>query len=87
MGSRGFNIPHSSAHAIFLDLPEPWLAVPRTSLTLKPNSCIVSYSSCVEQSQKTFQKMTECGFHSLKTVEVRLREYYVDNVGIGEVPT
>jgi len=87
MGSGGFDIGPSIAHAIFLDLPEPWLAIPHAAETLRPNGMVASYSPCVEQSQKTVQKMTDCGFHSIRTLEVRLREHYVDEVTMETVPT
>jgi tRNA (adenine57-N1/adenine58-N1)-methyltransferase len=86
-GSGGFDIGGAAAHAIFLDLPEPWLAVPHAAHTLKPNGTICSYSPCVEQTQRTSQAMRNCGFHSLKTIEVRLREHYVDDVELNTVPT
>jgi len=87
MGSGGFDIGSSAAHAIFLDLPEPWLAIKYTAETLKPNGRLCSYSPCVEQSQKTVQKLKSCGFHSIRTLEVRLREHYVDEVTIKKIPT
>ena len=52
MGSGGLDIGPAIAHAIFLDLPEPWLAIPHAASTLRPNGTIASYSPCVEQSKK-----------------------------------
>jgi tRNA (adenine57-N1/adenine58-N1)-methyltransferase len=86
-GSGGFDIGGAAAHAIFLDLPEPWLAIPHAAHTIKPNGTICSYSPCVEQTQRTTQAMRNYGFHSLKTIEVRLREHYVDDVELESVPT
>ena len=85
-GSGGFDIGPAAAHAIFLDLPEPWLAIPHAAHTIKPNGTICSYSPCMEQTQRTAQAMKEYGFHSLKTIEVRLREHYVDDVQLETVP-
>eukprot|EP00934_Nitzschia_sp_Nitz4_P003048 Nitzschia sp. Nitz4//scaffold211_size37880//25510//26884//NITZ4_007711-RA/size37880-augustus-gene-0.61-mRNA-1//-1//CDS//3329541994//3038//frame0 len=73
----GFDLDGATADAIILDLPEPWLAVPHAAFTLKPNARIASYSPCVEQSQRTVIAMKECGFHSIKTLEFRLREHYM----------
>mmetsp|Transcript_25940 Transcript_25940/g.29657 ORF Transcript_25940/g.29657 Transcript_25940/m.29657 type:complete len:522 (+) Transcript_25940:173-1738(+) len=87
IGVGGFAIGPAAADAIFLDLPEPWLAIPHAAHTIKPYGSICSYSPCVEQSQQTIQKMKEYGFHSIKTIEVRLREHYVDEVQMNTVPT
>lgn len=74
-GTGGFDQPQASVDAISLDLPEPWLAIPHAAYCLKPNGQIASYSPCVEQSQKTTVAMKEAGFHSIKTMEFRLREH------------
>ncbi len=87
IGVGGFSIGPAAADAIFLDLPEPWLAIPHAAHTIKPYGSICSYSPCVEQSQQTIQEMKKYGFHSIKTIEVRLREHYVDNVSMERVPT
>jgi tRNA A58 N-methylase Trm61 len=82
----GFGIGGQIADAIFLDLPEPWLAVPHAAYTIKPNGQICSYSPCVEQTQRCVAALRECGFHSIKTMEARLREYYVDDVELESPP-
>ena len=64
-----------------------WLAVPHAAHTIKPNGRVCSYSPCVEQSQRTIEKMKAYGFHSIKTIEARLREHYVDEVALDTVPT
>jgi len=85
--SGGFGIGPAIADAIFLDLPEPWLAIPHAAHAIKPNGGLCSYSPCVEQTQRTVQALKDYGFHSLKTIEVRLREHYVDDVELETVPT
>lgn len=76
----GFGLEGQSVSAIFLDLPEPWLAIPHAAFCLKPNGRIASYSPCMEQTQRTAAAMHKAGFHSLKTMEFRIRENYVDEV-------
>ena len=76
----GFDLPGRSVNAIFLDLPEPWLAVPHAAYTLKPDGRLASYSPCIEQTQRTVAAMTAAGFHTIKTMEFRIRENYVDEV-------
>mmetsp|Transcript_19679 Transcript_19679/g.29440 ORF Transcript_19679/g.29440 Transcript_19679/m.29440 type:complete len:492 (-) Transcript_19679:1269-2744(-) len=87
IGVGGFAIGAAKADAIFLDLPEPWLAIPHAAYTIKPYGNICSYSPCVEQSQHTIEEMKKYGFHSIQTIEVRLREHYVDEVEMSRVPT
>jgi tRNA (adenine57-N1/adenine58-N1)-methyltransferase len=82
----GFGLPQGTADAIFLDLPEPWLAIPHAAYTLKPNARVATYSPCVEQSQKTVLAMRQAGFHSMKTMEFRLKEHYVDEVEYEPTP-
>lgn len=74
-GTGGFEMPQASVDAIVLDLPEPWLAVPHAAYCLKPNARVASYSPCVEQSQRTIIALKQAGFHSIKTLEFRLREH------------
>jgi tRNA (adenine57-N1/adenine58-N1)-methyltransferase len=85
-GQGGFGLPQGTVDAIFLDLPEPWLAIPHAAYTLKPNARVATYSPCVEQSQKTVLAMRQAGFHSMKTMEFRLKEHYVDEVEYEPTP-
>jgi tRNA (adenine57-N1/adenine58-N1)-methyltransferase len=86
-GKGGFLLGESVAHAIFLDLPEPWLAVPHAAYTIKQSGRICSYSPCMEQTQRTVVALKQHGFHSIQTVEARLKEYFVDEVEIEAPPT
>lgn len=82
----GFGLGSQKAHAVMLDLPEPWLAVPHAAYTLKRGGRIASYSPCVEQSQRCIVAMKKAGFHSIRTLEFRLREHYVDEVELWSPP-
>lgn len=86
-GTGGFQIGQAVAHAIFLDLPEPWLAIPHAAHTIRPNGNICSYSPCMEQTQRTVAALRQHGFHSLRTIEARLMEYFVDEVELEAPPT
>ena len=63
------------------------MAVPHAAFAIKPNCRLCSYSVCVEQAQRCIVALSECGFHSIKAIEVRLRENYVDEVELEMPPT
>lgn len=65
------------ANAIFLDLPAPWLALPhlsRTSptspLNRKTTTHLCTFSPCIEQVQRTIEKMRELGWVEIHMFEV-----------------
>lgn len=82
----GFGLGPAKAHAIFLDLPEPWLAVPHVAHTIVPGGRLGTYSPCIEQSQKLIAAIKDHGFHSVRTIEVRLREHHVDEIELEPPP-
>ena len=82
----GFGLGPAKANAIFLDLPEPWLAVPHAAHTIVPGGRLGSYSPCIEQSQRLIAAIKEHGFHSVRTIEVRLKEYHVDEIDLEPPP-
>ncbi|QDS69025.1 hypothetical protein FKW77_009627 [Venturia effusa] len=65
------------ANAVFLDLPAPWLALPHLSRT-SPNSPlnpkttthICTFSPCIEQVQRTIEKMRELGWVEIHMFEI-----------------
>lgn len=56
-------VGHEAADAVFLDLPEPWLAIKHAKDVLKPNKAICSYSPCMEQVVRTCDILREEGFY------------------------
>lgn len=66
-------VAESSADAVFLDVPEPWLALEHAVKVLKPGKSICCYSPCIDQVIKTCAKLRELSFHSIRMVEVRQR--------------
>ena len=76
----GFSgVEDQSIDAVFLDLPEPWLAIDSALRVIKPGKKLCSYSPCVEQVVKTCEKLRECKFHSIYMIEVRRRPFDAKN--------
>lgn len=64
------------ADAVFLDLPQPWLAIPSASKMLKPDGVLCSFSPCIEQVQRSCETLSQ-KFTDLRTFEILLRTYEV----------
>ncbi|KAM0824619.1 hypothetical protein ACQ4PT_070071 [Festuca glaucescens] len=74
---EGFPDEHSgAADAVFLDLPQPWLAIPSAGTTLRQDGVLCSFSPCIEQVQRACEAMRSC-FTDIRTFEVLLRTYDV----------
>ncbi|XP_043249884.1 tRNA (adenine(58)-N(1))-methyltransferase catalytic subunit TRMT61A isoform X1 [Colletes gigas] len=64
--------------AIFLDLPHPWLAIDHALHTFKKSGGkLCSFSPCIEQVQRTCEKLISKGFIELNTYECLQREMNV----------
>ncbi len=70
-------IDENDVDAIFLDMPDPWNAIPKVSSSLSPSSPIVVFVPTVNQIEKTYFTMKELGFIDMHVEELLLREYQV----------
>ncbi|CAA2997101.1 tRNA (adenine(58)-N(1))-methyltransferase catalytic subunit TRMT61A [Olea europaea var. sylvestris] len=64
------------ADSVFLDLPQPWLAIPSASKMLKQDGVLCSFSPCIEQAQKSCETLRS-DFTDVRTFEVLLHTYEV----------
>lgn len=62
---------------VFLDLPQPWLAIPSVVRSLRSDGLVCSFSPCIEQVQRTCEGLSKEQFADIRTFEVLLRSYEV----------
>ncbi|KAK2973320.1 hypothetical protein RJ640_027963 [Escallonia rubra] len=62
--------------SVFLDLPQPWLAIPSAGKMLKQDGVLCSFSPCIEQVQRSSETLGS-HFTDIRTFEVLLRTYEV----------
>ena len=63
------------ADALFLDVPNPWLAIGHAKRALRRGGRLCTYSPCIEQVQRNCVALEKEKFHSITTIEVRLRKF------------
>ncbi|GJP32776.1 hypothetical protein CLOM_g17374 [Closterium sp. NIES-68] len=68
---------HGVAHAAFLDLPSPWLALPSAAACVVAGGRVCSFSPCMEQVQRCSDAMRREGLTDIRTVELLSRTYEV----------
>lgn len=69
---------NGKADAVFLDLPDPWLAIPHSLKSFKETGGrICSFSPCIEQVQRSCKKLSDLGFQEIQTLEVLQTQYSV----------
>ncbi|KAM3133525.1 hypothetical protein pb186bvf_014367 [Paramecium bursaria] len=61
--------------AVFLDLPQPWLALDHSKKMMKKGGKICCFSPCIEQVQKTCAKLKEDGWFGIETLECLKRNF------------
>ncbi|XP_027334965.1 tRNA (adenine(58)-N(1))-methyltransferase catalytic subunit TRMT61A-like isoform X1 [Abrus precatorius] len=64
------------ADSVFLDLPQPWLAIPSAAKMLKQDGTLCSFSPCIEQVQRSCETLRTC-YTDIRTFEILLRTYEV----------
>ncbi|XVE67898.1 hypothetical protein DITRI_Ditri09bG0024900 [Diplodiscus trichospermus] len=64
------------ADSVFLDLPQPWLAIPSAGKMLKQDGILCSFSPCIEQVQRSCE-ILRSNFTDIRTFEILLRTYEV----------
>lgn len=64
-----------AAHALFLDIPNPWGAIAHAREALAVNGTLCSFSPCIEQVQRASLAMVEEGFVDIRTFETLLRPW------------
>uniref|UniRef100_A0A7N1A902 tRNA (adenine(58)-N(1))-methyltransferase n=1 Tax=Kalanchoe fedtschenkoi TaxID=63787 RepID=A0A7N1A902_KALFE len=69
------------ADSVFLDLPQPWLAIPSAEKMLKQDGVLCSFSPCIEQVQRSCEVLRS-SFTDIRTFEILLRSYDVREVNI-----
>lgn len=76
---QGFGLPAAAVDAVFLDVPNPWSAVPNVLQVLRPNGILCTFSPCIEQTQRLCEALrTGAGageFLDVHTVESLTRDH------------
>lgn len=85
--SDGFNEElNGKADAIFLDLPNPYVAIKHAVRALKPTgSRFCGFSPCIEQSQATCEELEKYGFFEISTIELLQSEHIVKEKNISSI--
>ena len=63
------------AQGVFLDLPQPWLALPHAKRALARCGVLCSFSPCIEQVQRTCVELAAMGFEDIRTLETLMRPF------------
>ena len=77
---------HKKCDGMFIDLPNPWMAIKHAKRVLKNGANFVSFSPCIEQISETMKAMKENGFISIRMFECMYRTYAFARTVKVEVP-
>lgn len=82
-------VDEKDVDAVFLDMPDPWNAIPKVYESLVPSAALIVFVPTVNQIEKTYFAMKNSGIIDIHVEEIILREYQVKenavrpkNVGI-----
>ena len=75
-------IPERDLDAVFLDIPDPWAAVPAAWEALRPCGHLASFSPNMEQVKETVMAIGKLPFVDVRTIEIIEREMEVREVGV-----
>ncbi len=75
----GEEFPVKEVDAVFLDLPEPWVAIPSAYNVLLPGRTLGLIVPNAEQLKEATKELQENNFSSLEVVEILLRKMLVRN--------
>ena len=76
------SIPERDLDAVFVDIPDPWAAVPTAWEALRPGGHLASFSPNMEQVKETVAAIRRLPFIDVHTVELIEREMEVRDVGV-----
>jgi len=71
---QGFDLEQGCAHAVTLDLAEPWRVFDEAWRVLRRGGRIGVYNPYLEQARRSYLMLREKGFSELRTIEVLERE-------------
>ena len=85
---NGVECIDGTVDAVFLDLPEPWKAVPHTSRLFNPEKLgrICSFSPCIEQVQKTRAALVTAGYTDIVMFELLQKSWESRDISIKPLP-
>ncbi len=82
VGDVRTGVPDRELDATFLDIPDPWAAVPAMWDALRPCGTLATFSPNMEQVKETVAAIRKRPFVDVRTIELIEREMEVRDVGV-----